>query len=62
MSCVLDGVVVNAVVVVAVIVADDVFEAVKGGRCGAVTVDVVADVEADGPLDNSVLQQPLHQT
>jgi len=44
---VFDDVVVDAASVVA---ADAVVEAVEGGRRGAVGADVVADVEADGPL------------
>ena len=49
---VFDDVVVNAAVVVAVVVADVVVEAVEGGCCGAVALYIVADVEADGPLDD----------
>ena len=49
MICVFDDVVVDAASVVA---ADAVVEAVEGGRRGAVGADVVADVEADGPLDD----------
>ena len=45
-------VVVDAAAVVAVVAADAGVKAVEGGRRGAVAVDAVADVEADGPLDD----------
>ena len=36
----------------AVVAADVVVKAIESGRCGAVAVDVVADIEADGPPDD----------
>ena len=50
--CVFDDVVVHAAAFVAVVAADVVVKAVEGGCRGAVAADVVADVEADRPLDN----------
>ena len=38
--------------VIAVVAADVVVEAAEGGRRGAVTADVIADVETDGPPDD----------
>ena len=52
MICVFNDVVVDAAVVGTVVAADVVVEAVEGGCRGAVAVDVVADVEAYGPLDD----------